>query len=151
MQGAEVNKVVDLGEYRFSLMQRRAHDKTVCQHKNMVLDDNGNIVTCKDCGKQIDPYFALRTITEDWGKIQSEIDARRDRLRDESAKSIHLLAAREVERAWRDKRHVPTCPHCGEGISAHDGFGRGLISKQIDDARRLRRNAQKKHAGTDAS
>lgn len=144
-----MTKVIDLGGYRFAHKHRALHDKSVCQHKNMELDDNGNIVTCTDCGKQIDPYFALRAITDDWGRVAEGIDSKRARLNEEAEKKIHLVAAREVERAWRDKRHVPTCPHCGEGVSATDGFGRGMISKQIDDARRAHRSQQKRNAGAE--
>ena len=143
-----MSNVVQLGEYRFTHKARSYFDRTQCQHKRTELDDNGNIVMCLDCGKQVDAYFVLRLLTEDWGRVQEQIWATQSRVNEEKAKHIHLIAARKVEQAWRDRRHVPTCPHCGEGISPNDGFGHGLISKQIDAARRehratLRAQAQK--------
>lgn len=134
-----MSKVVELGDYRLTLHRRNQFDKKICQHKRTELDDNGNIVRCLDCGQQVDAYFVLRQIAEDWARIQERIKATETRVNEEKGKHIHLLAAREVERAWRDKRHVPTCPHCGEGISPTDRFGAGMISKQIDDARRQHR------------
>lgn len=131
--------VIVLGEHKITLMHRNRYPKPECPHRNYELDDNGDIVTCTDCGKQVSAYFALREITTDWGRIKAQIATDKRRLDEEKDKHVHLLAAREVERAWRDRRHVPTCPHCGEGISPTDGFGRGAISKEIDAARRARR------------
>ncbi|WEE79413.1 hypothetical protein LZ683_08665 [Comamonas testosteroni] len=147
-----MSNVIELGEYRFTHKARTYFDRTQCQHKHTELDDNGNIVMCLDCGKQVDAYFILRLITQDWGKIQEKIRATESRVNEEKGKHIHLIAARKVEQAWRDRLHVPTCPHCGEGISPTDGFGGGRISKQIDDARRNHRAAQRAQArkGQDA-
>lgn len=136
-------EVIELGEFRFARKHHRKWDKSECQHKYTELDDNGNIVMCMDCGKQVDAYFVLRMLTEDWGRIQSEIDIKRLCVEEEKGKHIHLIAARKVESAWRNKRMVPTCPHCGEGIAATDGFGGGMISKEIDNARRQRRIAER--------
>ena len=136
-------QIVNLGEFRFQHKQFSRFKRDECQHKYTELDDNGNIVMCMDCGKQVDAYFVLRMLTEDWGRIQSEIEAKRQRVEEEKGKHIHLIAARKVESAWRNKRMVPTCPHCGEGIAATDGFGGGMISKEIDNARRQRRIAER--------
>lgn len=143
--------VIALGDFRFTRKHHRTWDKRECQHKNTELDDNGNIVMCIDCGKQVDPYFVLRMLTEDWGRIQSAIEAKRQTVENEKERHIHLIAARKVESAWRNKHMVPTCPHCGEGISAHDGFGDSAISKQIDNARRLHRAATRAAAQTNSA
>lgn len=103
-----MSNVIELGEYRFTHKARRKYDETQCQHKRTELDDNGNIVMCLDCGNQVDAYFVLRMITEDWGRIQEKIASTQNRVNEEKDKHIHLLTAREVERAWRDRRHVPT-------------------------------------------
>jgi len=137
-------EVVDLGDFRITYQRHNKYDREVCQHKQFELDDNGEVVMCLLCGKQISAFFALRLLTQDWGRIAADIQTRQARVAEEKAKHIHLIAAREVERAWRDRRHVPTCPHCGEGIRATDGFGRGAINLQIDDARRAQRAAAQK-------
>ena len=136
-------EIIELGEYRFQHKHLSRYIKDECQHKYTELDDNGNIVMCLDCGKQVDPYFVLRMLTEDWGRIQADISTRSKRLSEEKDKHIHLLAARKVESAWKDKRMVPFCPHCKEGISPTDGFGSGMISKEIDNARRAYRASQR--------
>lgn len=141
-----MGNVVELGDYHLTHKHRHRYPKPECTHRRFELDDNGDIVMCLDCGKQVSAYYALRAITEDWGRIQEKIAATQARVNEEKDKHIHLLAAREVERAWRDRRHIPTCPHCGEGISPTDGFGRGLIGKQIDTARRKHREAQRPQA-----
>lgn len=133
--------VVELGDYRFTHKRRHRYPKPECEHKSVELDDNGDVVMCLDCGKQVSAYYALRMLTEHWGDVQSRIAAKQARADGAQEKAIHLLAAREVERAWRDRRHVPVCPHCREGISATDGFGGSSISKEIDNARRARRAA----------
>lgn len=136
-------QIVHLGEFRFQHKQFSRFKRDECLHKYTELDDNGNIVMCLDCGKQVDAYFVLRMLTEDWGRVQADIAAKWRRVEEEKDKHIHLLAARKVEAAWRDRRMVPTCPHCGEGISANDGFGGGMISKEIDNARRLNKAARR--------
>lgn len=140
--------VVELGVYR---VRHKAHarggQKPQCAHKTFVLDDNGHLVICEDCGVQIDAYFALRAITLDWGSIQEKNRRDLERMAQEKQKNLHLIAARRVEQAWRSKTMVPFCPHCGEGIRPDDGFGGGMISKVIDDARRKARQAKKLNAG----
>ena len=131
--------VVELGDYRFTHKHRHRYPKPECEHKHVELDDNGDIVMCLDCGKQVSAYYALRMLTEHWGDVQNKIAAKQARADGAHGKAIHLLAARKVEEAWRSRTMVPFCPHCGEGISAADGFGSGLINKDIDNARRARR------------
>lgn len=135
--------VVELGDYRFTHKRRHRYPKPECEHKRVELDDNGDIVMCLDCGKQVSAYHALRMLTEHWGEVQSKIASKQARADGAHVKAIHLLAARKVEEAWRSRTMVPFCPHCGEGISATDGFGAGLINKEIDSARRARKAAER--------
>ncbi|MDE3022711.1 MAG: hypothetical protein KGI54_12775 [Pseudomonadota bacterium] len=48
----------------------------------------------------------------------------------------HLIAARAVEKAWRVRDMVPSCPHCHAGILPEDGLGKSLINREMEMRRR---------------
>ena len=51
-------QVVEIGDFRLKRERRMLLEG--CQHKHLTLDDEGGIVTCDDCQKQVDNYAALR-------------------------------------------------------------------------------------------
>lgn len=143
--------VVDLGAYRIARNSsdnfRRRIDGE-CLHKQWLLEDCGNIVSCKDCGKQLGAFWALNALIDEYNTWVRRYVAQAEKLREDSAANLHLTAARLAEKAWRSRKMVPCCPHCGEGIAAGDGFGHSLINKRIDDARRADRARAKAAAAT---
>lgn len=54
---ALMGKLIDFGGV--SVDTRDANPSIECQHLNILLDPNGEIVTCKTCGVQLTPWWAL--------------------------------------------------------------------------------------------
>jgi hypothetical protein len=141
--------VVNLGDFRVTKVAKRhvsltrPQANTPCNHLHVTLDDNGNVVTCDDCGVQIDPYYALHTLSTLWGSFQSDLERRIAKCTEAEEITLHLRAAKVVEQAWRDKQMVPTCPHCEGGIRASDRFGMAAINNAMDERQRALRAERK--------
>lgn len=136
--------IIQIGDFSVARKGRvDRFDRQKCKHLRVELNDHGETVTCVDCGVQVSAYWALDMVAEriksEWSKLQGA----KDRLAEDKSASLHLVAARAVEKAWRKRDMVPCCPHCGEGVSAADGFGQSLVSKRIDDARRQARKGKR--------
>ena len=138
------DNVVSFADMVFKLRGARLSKDDRCEHKKITLDDNGDIVTCDECGRQLDAYLMLRRMCEKWGAHQRELDvyrdeiqAFRDRIAREAEGSLALRAARRVEKAWRSHSMAPICPHCREAILPEDGFGGcGSVNLQMERQRR---------------
>jgi ribosomal protein S27E len=131
------DNVVLFADMAFKLRGARLFPDDRCEHKKVTLDDNGGIVTCDDCGRQLDAYLTLRRMCAKWDEHKRELDAYRDRLAREAEGSMVLRAARQVEKAWRSRSMAPICPHCGQAILPQDGFGTaGFVNLQMELHRR---------------
>lgn len=135
------DRVVAIEDLRIARRQRPPGEKT-CGHRRIVLDDNGEIVTCSDCGVQVSAFWALKMLTAVWGDAQKKLNAAHERLRTDREGILHLTAARKAEEAWRSRTMVPVCPHCSRGILAADGFGFSLMSKKLELAWREKEKEQ---------
>jgi hypothetical protein len=132
-----MDNVVQFADLQFRAKQKRwPWEKDRCEHKKLVLDDNGEIVTCEDCKQQVGAYWALRHMVEVWGKHAETAKRNSDHLNSRIQENVSLLAAQKAEKAWRSRKMVPTCPHCHEAIFAGDGFGGSMVNKQIAERRR---------------
>lgn len=107
-----------------------------CPHLHLTWDDNGHIVTCDDCRKQIDPYWAMQMLASHYEKAFKKVQARAQSVADDKAHNLHLIAAKKVEAVWRSKKMVPCCPHCDRGIFPEDQLGAKQMGKQFELARR---------------
>lgn len=138
------DNVIQFGEMAFKLRGKRyppghyLHDgkDDRCKHLHVELDDNGDIVLCTDCKKQVSAYWALRIITEQWEEQNKKLAKEKTRLWEETQKSLHLVAARRVEEAWRTRSMLPACPHCHRGISPRDNFGSSRVNAEMEQRRR---------------
>jgi len=132
-----MSNVIQIGEFALTRNRDRNFQKNgECRHRHITCDDVGEIVTCNDCGKQVSAYWALGYFSQVWESEMQKIEAAKRVLAEERAKSVHLLAAQKVERAWRSRGMVPSCPHCGRGILASDGLGSTQVNKAIELRRR---------------
>jgi hypothetical protein len=131
----DMAEVIDLGEYRVERKPHRPFDGS-CQHKHMTVDQNGGIITCDDCGKQIDPFIALNLMLDSYAKYWAKLQSQQTRLAEQEHRQVHLKAAQRVEDAWRRRNTVPTCPHCSEPIFPEDGFGSSAVNREIAIRRR---------------
>lgn len=141
-----MRNVVQIDEMRLTRAHRSYLPKPGdCKHMHLTMDEDGDIVKCDDCGMQVSAFWALKMLTEHYERAMANLKGRERAQAEAEQKTIHLKAAQRVEAAWRSRTMVPTCPHCGEGISATDGFGGGAVNKQIDERRReARRLARQK-------
>jgi hypothetical protein len=134
--------VIEFGELRVRRAARMQYiNEDRCRHFNMTVDDNGEVVTCDDCGKQLGAFWALRLITEQYEQAWKKVAATGERIKEEAAKSLHLRAALKVEQAWRSRSMVPTCPHCHQAIFPEDGFGGSGTNRRMAIARREKARA----------
>ena len=131
-----MSNVIDIDELRFTRDKRIVRPREECEHHHMTLDDQGQFVRCDDCGLQLSPFWVLNRMLDQYSRALSKIATREQRMADAENRGVHLRAAQTVEKAWRSHKMVPTCPHCGEGIRATDGFGHSAINKSIDERRR---------------
>lgn len=126
--------VIEIGEFR--LKRERQWQHAGCKHVHLTLDDDGEFVTCDDCQKQVGNYAALRMLIERWALLQARVERQQRTADDALSKTVGLRAAQKVERAWRSRTMVPTCPHCGDAIFPEDGFGGSAVNRQIALRRR---------------
>jgi hypothetical protein len=127
-------QVVEIGEFR--LKRERKWPREGCPHIHLTLNDEGEFVTCDDCQKQVGTYAALRMLIERWALLQAKVEAQQRCASDALQKTVGLRAAQRVERAWRSRTMVPTCPHCDAAIFPTDGFGGSMVNKKFAEHRR---------------
>lgn len=140
------DNVVNIGDFSIAKADRTwaaRIGKGICRHLRLEMDDHGEVVKCMDCGVQVSAYWALKMLASHWEDASRKHKAAKERLAEDKASHLHLIAAKQAEKAWRSRDMVPCCPHCGEGISAKDGFGGSMVSKRIDEARREARRKGK--------
>jgi hypothetical protein len=131
--------VVEVGDFRVE--RARRFEVGRCQHKRLTLDDETESVCCEQCKTQVGNYAALRVLVERWALLQAKADAQRAAVAEAMSKTVVLRAAQKVEKAWRSRSMVPTCPHCREAIFPADGFGGSAISREIAERRATTRKA----------
>lgn len=136
-----MSNVIEIGDFSVE-RKRRNHgyaEKGECLHRRTSMVPDGQYLTCRDCGRQVSAYWVLETLLDSYRTARDQIDQREKALADAREKSISLLAARTVEKAWRSKQMVPQCPHCRAGIFPTDRFGATMINKKIELAARAHR------------
>lgn len=133
------DRIVSFTDMAFKLRGENCFQTDRCKHVQVTLDDEGGIVTCDACGKQLDAYLTLRRMCEKWEAHSRDIASARERLREEASGTVVLRAALRVQDAWRSRTMLPTCPHCHKAIAPEDGFGSsGSVNKEMELARRKR-------------
>lgn len=138
-----LNNIIQIAD--FSILEKKTKwGSKECKHRTITLNDNGQIVTCCDCGQQVSAYWMLKESSNLWKMLEDQLKRREDKLREDKEANLHRIASRRVDKIWRCKDLVPCCPHCGEGISTSDELGSVAINKRVDEARRRAREAIKK-------
>lgn len=143
-----MSNVIQIEAMRLTRAQREwVASPSKCKHMNLTMDDQGDIVTCDDCSKQVSAFWALQMLVEEYGKAFDKLERRAQQQAESERKSIHLKAAQVVEAAWRSRTMAPTCPHCGEAIFATDGLGRTQVNKEMAERRRKARQRSEAERG----
>ncbi len=135
-------RIVNFADMAFKLRGRRSlFEKDRCEHIRLELDENGGIVTCMDCKKEISAFWALQHMAERWERHALESKNARQRINDDAKKIIHLRAAKRIEQVWR-RGMACCCPHCHKPILAEDGMGGVTESRErVLERRKFERNA----------
>lgn len=135
---AEGRKILNIGECE--LFQRRDSlgwktsvmgevKEIACAHLRLLADDEGEIITCKDCGRTVSAYWAFMRFSREYNRFKDDLESKRNLLIEDLKRGVILRAAQKVERAWRRRKMAPTCPHCGKAILPTDGFGNSYVRK----------------------
>jgi|GEM_PF-2275706 len=130
----EPQKLIDIGD--LSLWRKTSDEFSRkrgwvgdCPHINIIMDDVGEVVTCKDCGKQISAFWALQRFYREYSAFTGSLKARAEQVKLREEKGLVLKSAQEIEKAWRSRTMVPACPHCRKAILPTDGFGGLMYNK----------------------
>ncbi len=136
--------IIDFGELQLSRSGRRFGSIAPgCEHKHLVLDENGHVVVCTDCKQQVSTWWALNKLVDQYERAQKGLQHRAAAVQEQIKENLHLIAAKRVEKVWRSKM-IPACPHCYRGIRHNDGLGSTSIHPQIDERQRKVANAMEK-------
>jgi hypothetical protein len=131
------DKVLMFGEIQVRYASRHAaRAQARCEHKHLVLDREGGLVTCEDCQAQVGPFWALEKLLFDYIREYRHLQSIREQLRMEARKTVRRRATLQVEEAWNSRTMLPSCPFCHRGIAPTDGFGGNAINKADELARR---------------
>ena len=134
--------VIDIGDARVARgLSRRP--VSVCNHKNMVYDQNERRIWCKECETNVDGFDAFRILVEYFAAAQAAIVRDQERIEEAVKFNITRIAAKNMEEAFRRKRMVPCCPHCGCGIFPEDTNNLSMVGREYEAARRARIGAGK--------
>jgi len=105
-----------------------------CPHKRLQAAEDGEILTCLDCDRQVSAWWALMRFARQVDKWKESIESRAKEIEDASKRTVVLRAALKVEEAWRRRKFKPCCPHCHKPIGPEDGFGREqmrIVSRNV--------------------
>lgn len=129
-------KVVDFGDLRVARgLSRRPF--TRCRHLRLVFDNHERRIWCEDCEKNIDPFDAFEAIALNMDRAISQYQRIKEDALQAREHNLHLIAAKNIEKAWRGKTLAPPCPHCGRGLLPED-FSKqcGGVSAVLERQRR---------------
>lgn len=135
-------RIVNFADMAFKLRGRRTpFDQDRCEHNRLHLDENGGIVTCTDCKKELSAFWALVHVFERSEQHARNLESARQRVADDAKAVVHLRAAKRIEQAWR-RGMACCCPHCHKPILPEDGLGGVTESRDtVLERRKFERSA----------
>ena len=133
-------KVVDFGDLRVARgLSRRPFSS--CHHFSLVYDKSERRIWCRDCEKNVDPFDAFESIAINMNRAIKQYECIRDEAIAAKDHNLHLIAAKNIEKAWRGKTMAIGCRHCGGGLLPEDFVPIGsMCSAEIE---RMRRKTKK--------
>lgn len=113
-----------------------------CQHAKLTYSQQERRIWCEDCKRTVEGFDAFMVLVRNFGAMVRHAQAEQRRLDDACAKHSHLIATRQVEKAWRGKTFAILCPHCNGGILPEDWAdgGPGHRHRDAELARRGRKS-----------
>lgn len=136
-------KVIDIGDIRVARgLARRPYSG--CLHRRLVYDNNERRIWCKDCERDVEAFYAFVGLVEPYASAIKELERKQEILTEAQNFSVRSLAAKEIDKAWRHKNMIPSCPHCGNGLfPEHFKNGCGLVGKEYAAARMAKAGEKK--------
>ena len=134
--------VVDIGDIRVARGLTR-RPVSSCKHKSLAYDQKERRIWCKDCETDVEPFDGFVLLVEHFHAASQKAQRMLDEAHEASKFSLISRAAKKIDRLWRSKNMVPSCPHCHAGIWPEDALSMGRVGKEYDLASRKRRAAQK--------
>lgn len=107
-----------------------------CTKTTYEVDEVNRVVTCRQCGAWVEPFAALVDIASRREEREREQQRLLDQRREILNYKPHLLVMRELERGYRGKTMLPTCPHCHRGFYFEEL--NHWVNRKIEDAWRER-------------
>jgi ribosomal protein S27E len=127
----EGGTVIRLGPARLS-SGRRNRPWPSCRHLDVTYDQVERRIWCDECQTEVEPFDMLMSMVNFYNDENLKLERRQKELKEAEAHSLHLIAAKNIETAWRSHTMVPCCPSCGDGLLPED-FKRqpSMINKQL--------------------
>ncbi|MHB9879148.1 hypothetical protein ACSMXM_05740 [Pacificimonas sp. ICDLI1SI03] len=134
--------VVDIGDLRVARgMTRRP--QTTCRHRKLVYDNRERRIWCSDCETNVEAFDAFERIAENFDNAHRKADRLLKEAHEASKFALISRAAKTIDKEWRSRKMVPTCPHCSAGLWPEDALRMGSVNREWDAARRKKALAQK--------
>ena len=127
--------VVDIGDLRVARgLSRRPH--SACNHHRLMYDNAERRVWCQDCETNVEAFDAFVLLVENLDRAFKDLERRREIIEKAESSSLISVAAKVMDKEWRHRDRVPSCPHCGQGLFPED-FAKGVGSLGREYARAL--------------
>ena len=133
-----MNNIIKIGDFQFKQeTERERRLKEQCEHRKLFLHEDGQYVTCHDCGIQVEAFWALKNLINAYEDAWREIEEAQRRLNEQYKEKRFLKVLNTVDKAWRGKRqNAVCCPHCKKAILPEDGLGDLQSSAILERKRR---------------
>ncbi|OUL80406.1 hypothetical protein CA603_31615 [Paraburkholderia hospita] len=105
--GDKTSSVIPFPRARVTTDDRK-HRPGECSHHHIKLDTHGGIVTCRDCGTSLTPFWALSMLADQYALAVAQIDRLQDRVSRADARILEL--SRELDQHVETERARKTAP-----------------------------------------
>jgi len=138
------NNVISIHDYEFKHINKRSREKDeICEHRKLLLHENGGYITCSDCEIQVSGFWALKNMLTAYKDAWDEITEAKRRHNEQVKEKRFLRSLNMVDKAWRGKRqNAVCCPHCKAAILPEDDLGEIQTSANLERKRRIKRDNQ---------
>jgi len=109
-----------------------------CPHGRTVIDEMQGTVECRDCGATLSAFWVLGQIAREENRAFHRLQTLRAEAAQLQSWVPFLRSVRGLEKRWRGRRVLPTCPHCNHGLWPDELTGG--VSLSLEVARRKKAN-----------
>lgn len=132
-------EVIRLDGARISRAKSSLGRASYCSHNgSLEYDPDARTIECLLCHKRMDGFDGFMALVMSWSAWTRDNESMAKEIKELQERVDHRLlrATAKVDRAWRSRRMVPTCPHCFRGIFPEDGLGDGSVNRECELERR---------------